>query len=326
MSDIAKPAIDFDSAPDLDTLHGMLDQVRMKNGWAKPTPSLYPEPKQPFVPAHWRYADARAALHAAGRLVGTDKAERRNLIMANPVEGNDYATVRTLVGAYQMVKAGEAARSHRHTPNAMRVILQGAPNAYTIVDGKCIPMLPGDVLLTPNWCYHGHHNRHEEDAYWIDFLDVPLVQFLGPMFFETHPDVLERSDEVAERSPMRFAHADYKPKLLAAPEQAPGVKTMELGPPALTTFDRVVAHIAAGARWESPRSTVNQIFMVIEGSGVSTIAGRRFEWARGDMIAVPSWYDQEHEAVSDALLLRVSDAPLMRMLGWERTAPASRAE
>jgi gentisate 1,2-dioxygenase len=83
-----------------------------------------------------------------------------------------------------------------------------------------------------------------------------------------------------------------------------------------------VVHLAAGARWECPRSTVNQIFMVIEGSGVSTIAGRRFEWARGDMMAVPSWYEHEHQATGDALLLRVSDAPLMRMLGWHRTASA----
>jgi gentisate 1,2-dioxygenase len=111
-------AISFDTAQDLAALHGLLEQVKMKNGWAKNTPSLYPEPKPHFVPAHWKYTDARSALHAAGRLVGTDKAERRNLILANPIEGNDYATVASLVGAYQMVKAGEVARSHRHTPNS----------------------------------------------------------------------------------------------------------------------------------------------------------------------------------------------------------------
>ncbi|MBK8062752.1 MAG: hypothetical protein IPK29_00665 [Betaproteobacteria bacterium] len=101
-------ALDFDSAADLPQLYTMLDAVRMKNGWAKPTPSLYPQPKQVFVPAHWRYADARPALHAAGRLVGTEWAERRNLIMANPIPGNDYATVRTLVGATRWSRAEKA--------------------------------------------------------------------------------------------------------------------------------------------------------------------------------------------------------------------------
>jgi gentisate 1,2-dioxygenase len=312
----AESAVNFESATDLDALYGLLDRVQMKNGWAKPKPSMYPEPQQPFVPAHWRYDDARPALHAAGRLVGTEWAERRNLIMANPFPGNDYATVRTLVGAYQMVKGGESARSHRHTPNAMRVVIEAGPNTYTIVDGKKITMLPGDVLLTPNWCYHGHANESGQDAYWIDILDAPVVQFLGPMFFQEHPDRLERADAVDDQSPMRFAYADYRPRLRQAPECAPGVRTLELGPTSLVTFDRVAVHLTAGAEWSCPRSTVNQIFIVIEGSGVSNIAGREFHWKPGDMFAAPSWYDQSHLAGQEAVLLRVSDEPLMRMLNW----------
>ncbi len=322
MSDSLKPAIDFDSAQSLDQLHAMLDTVRMRNGWAKPTPSLYPEPKRPFIPAHWRYVDARAALHAAGRLVGTDRAERRNLIMANPVPGNDYGTTRTIVGAYQMVKAGEYARSHRHTPNAMRVILEGAPDAYTVVDGQRIPMLPGDVLLTPNWCYHGHDNQSSQDAYWIDFLDVPLAEYLGPIFFEVHPEVLERAGDTAPLSPMRFAYSEYSTRVAAVQDTVPGVQCLELGPPRLITFDRVIVRMSAGAQWTLPRTTVNQIYVVIEGSGTTRSGDHTFEWNRGDMIAIPSWHDHSMDAASNATLLRVSDRPLMRMLGWERTAAA----
>jgi gentisate 1,2-dioxygenase len=310
------PAVDFESASDLDGLHRLLDRVQMKNGWAKPTPSIYPEPRQQFVPAHWRYADARAALHVAGRLVDTERAERRNLIMANPIPGNDYPTVSTLVGAYQMVKGGESARSHRHTPNAMRIVLEAAADTYTIVDGKKIPMLPGDVLLTPNWCYHGHANQSAQDAYWVDILDAPLVQFLGPMFFNVHPDQVQRTDAVEPRSPMRFAYADYKPTLLRAPECAPGVRTLELGPATLVSFDRVAVHLERGSAWQCTRSTSNQIFTVIEGSGISHIGGKEIHWAAGDMLAAPGWHEQTHRANEDAVLLRVSDEPLMRMLGW----------
>lgn len=314
----ATSTIDFDNAADLDALQQMLESVRMKNGWAKPTPSLYPEPKRPFIPAHWSYVEARAALHAAGRLVSTDKAERRNLIMANPVPDNDYATTRTMVGAYQMVMPGEYARSHRHTPNAMRVVLEGTSETYTIVDGKRIPMEPGDVLLTPNWCYHGHDNQSDKEAYWIDILDVPLTEYLGPIFFEAHPDRLENSDIIEPLSPMRFAAGDYKPKLRAAPEVQPGVRSLELGPPTFTTFDRVLFSLSKGAAWTLRRSTVNQVFVVIQGSGVSTTSTESFSWSAGDMIAVPSWHQHEHSASSDAILLRMSDQPLMRMLGWER--------
>ena len=288
----------------------------MKNGWAKPTPSLYPEPKKHFIPAHWRYEDAHSALHAAGRLVGTEWAERRNLIMANPIDGNDYPTVRTLVGAYQMVKGGETARSHRHTPNAMRVVLDAHDKTYTIVDGVKVPMLPGDVLLTPNWCYHGHSNESNHEAYWVDFLDAPLVQHLGPMFFEVHPETLESSRSIDANSPMRFAYADYKPKLLSQLEIVKGVRCLELGPPTLTTFDRIAVSLLAGSNWDVQKSTDNCIFTVIEGEGKSLIDGKLFQWSSGDMIAVPSWISQKHTSTKNSVMLRVSDSPIMKMLGW----------
>jgi gentisate 1,2-dioxygenase len=319
----AHTEVDFESAEDLPALHELLAQVRMKNGWAKPTPSLYPQPKQTFVPAHWRYRDARAALHAAGRLVGTEWAERRNLIMANPIPGNDYATVPTLVGAYQMIKGHESARSHRHTPNAMRIVLEGAQDMYTVVDGRKIPMLAGDILLTPNGSYHGHVSETDQEGYWIDFLDAPLVQYLGPMFFEVHPDRLQASERVDANSPMRFAYADYRPRLLQAPEFAPGVRSLELGPPTLVSFDRVVLRLDAATRWECPRSTANRIFTVVEGEGVTKVAGEAFHWQTGDMFVVPSWYEYALHAQSAALLLRVSDEPLMRMLDWYRVDTAA---
>ncbi len=250
---------DFDTAHNLDELHALLEGIKVKNGWSKPTPSLYPQPKQDYVPAHWRYADARAALHAAGRLVGTEWAERRNLILANPKEGNEYPTVTTLVAAYQMVKAGEKARSHRHTPNAMRIIMESDSPAYTIVSGVNVPMEPGDVLLTPNWHYHGHDNRSDTDAYWIDILDAPTVHLLGPMFFEHHPDAVEKTEIVKPDSPMRFAYSDYQPRLLKQSEFAPGVRMLPLGEGMVDTFDRTAIHLDAGTEWRQPRQTSSEI-------------------------------------------------------------------
>ncbi|NMM81365.1 hypothetical protein B2J86_10605 [Acidovorax sp. SRB_14] len=308
----------FAAAGSLPELYQMLDEVQMKNGWNKPTPSLYPEPKQCFVPARWRYEHARAALHKAGDLVDPKWAERRNLIMANPIPGNDYPTVSTLVGAYQMVKAGETARSHRHSPNAMRVVLEAAPGTYTIVDGVKVPMAPGDVLLTPNGCWHGHSNESSTESYWIDFLDAPLVQLLGPMFFEQHPDTLERADRVDLASPMRFAFTDYYPRLLAAAEVRAGVRALKLGPPELRTFDRTVLHLQPGTRWARPRSTINRIYSVIRGQGRSEFAGIQFDWSGGDMIAVPSWYEHQLVCGQEAVLLEVSDEPLLKMLDWVR--------
>lgn len=311
--------LDFESARDLPALYDLLDRIEVKNGWAKAVPVIVREPKQVFVPHRWRYADTRAALHVAGRLVGTEWAERRNLIMANPFPGNDYATVPTLVGAYQMVKAGETARSHRHTPNAMRIVLDTGPGTYTLVDGLKIPMEPGDVLLTPNWCWHGHANESAQDAYWVDFLDSPLTSTVGAMFFQPHGEGIEEVRGTDPASPMRFAFSDYGPRARAAPEVAPGVRQLLLGPATLASFDRVAVHMAAGACWELDRSTANQVYTVVQGSGRSRIGEREFSWQRGDMIAAPGWQAQQHDASSEAVLLRVSDEPLMRMLGWYHT-------
>lgn len=311
--------IDFNAAADLPALYGLLDKIQVKNGWAKAVPVIVKEPRQVFVPHRWRYVDTHAALHAAGKLVGTESAERRNLIMANPIPNNDYATVPTLIGAYQMVKAGEKAISHRHTPNAMRIVLDAAARTYTVVAGAKIPMEPGDVLLTPNWSYHGHSNEGEQDAYWIDFLDAPLTSAIGAMFFQHHPSRLEAGLRVEEKSPMRFAFSDYARDVQRQPEVAPGVRELLLGPASLLTFDRVAIHLVEGTQWQKERNTANQIYTVVQGRGSSRIGEQEFGWRRGDMIAAPGWLDQLHAASADTILLRVSDEPLLRMLNWFHT-------
>src|SRR5262247_1800463 len=156
-------------------------------GWARPEPSMWAEPKPKFKPAVWRFAQAKQALDASHNMVPADQTERRNLIMVNPIVGNTYATTRHLVAAYQCVMAGETARTHRHSAAALRLVLSGKAGTYTVVDGARIDMAPGDVVLTPAWCWHGHANDSDETSYWIDFLDIPFVQLSEAMFFEPHP-------------------------------------------------------------------------------------------------------------------------------------------
>ncbi len=55
-------------------------------------------------------------------------------------------------------------------------------------------MLPGEVLLTPAWCWHGHANETSETGYWIDFLDIPFIQLTEAMFFEPYPQGGLRGD------------------------------------------------------------------------------------------------------------------------------------
>src|SRR5437763_8494684 len=164
-----------------------LGRLAFSPGWARPEPSMWPEPKPKFRPAVWRFATAKKALDASHNMVPADQTERRNLIMVNPIEGNTYATTRHLVAAYQCVMAGARARTHRHSAAALRLVLAGEPGTYTIVNGARIDLAPGDVVLTPAWSWHGHVNESDRTSYWIDFLDIPFVQLTEAMFFEQYP-------------------------------------------------------------------------------------------------------------------------------------------
>jgi gentisate 1,2-dioxygenase len=316
------------NAVDLDAYYRKLVPAGMGPGWNKTEPSMYPVPKKEFVPAHWRYVHARAALDGAARLVGTEHAERRNLIMNNPVPGNTYATARTIVGAYQMIKGHEVARSHRHTSNAMRFILEAGPKAYTVVEGQKVPMVPGDVLLTPNWCWHGHSNDGPDNAYWIDFLDAPLTHVLGPMFFEQyHDEFVQQASGVAENSPFRFPFAVWGPKAASAPEVAPGMREILIGPPLLDTLRLKWRHFDNGATVDEVQTTANCCYAVLQGTGRVECDGSAFDWARGDVFVIPSWRKAKWSVNEESFLFRVSDETLLEKINWlHSAAPGARME
>ncbi len=307
-------------AGSLDELYGHLATIDLGPGWAKTSPSLYPSPKKNFPPAVWHYAQAKAALDAAGRLINTDLAERRNLILINKGAGSSYGTSSTLVSAYQMIMPGEHARSHRHTPNALRLVVDAEPGTYTVVDGVRLEMMPGDVLLTPNWCWHGHGNDGKANGYWIDFLDVPLVHMLEPMFFEGYPDEYEKGTRPAEPSPMHFPWTQTKERLAAAkPEPSGRYGTqVEFGDPAMATIALYMMKLAAGKDTTQFRTTANLLYSPVEGEGETIVEGKSFPWQRGDVLVVPAWQTHFHRPASDAVLFRVTDEPTLSKLGFLR--------
>jgi gentisate 1,2-dioxygenase len=311
----------------LEELYGKLPQLHMEAGWNKTAPSLWPVPQKNFLPAQWRFSQAKGALDAGGRLINTELAERRNLVLYNPVEGNTYATARTMVVAYQMILPGERARSHRHTPNALRLVLDSGPGTYTVVNGQKLQMLPGDVLLTPNWAWHGHGNEGKTPAYWVDFLDVPLVHLLEPVFFEHHPEEFEPVSPVPAGSDMYFPWGETQQRLASAsadPSGRFGIQ-VQLGDPALDTMALHMMRLLPGATTQSFRTTANNVYAVAEGEGTSVIDGERFDWQRGDVVVVPAWREHHHVSGKGAVLFRVSDEPAMQRLGFLRDENGSAA-
>lgn len=102
------------------------------------------EPKSKAVPYVWHWRDLRPQAMRAAQLVGTEQAERRVLRLHNPgLEGSSASN--TLVANFQIVMPGEIARAHRHSPSALRFIIEGQ-GGYTVVNGARIPMSPGDLV------------------------------------------------------------------------------------------------------------------------------------------------------------------------------------
>jgi gentisate 1,2-dioxygenase len=292
-----------------------LDASGFQAGWAKPTPAMWPAPKPTYVPALWRYEEAIAALTSAAAFVSTEFAERRNLILANPIPGNTFPTCRNLVAAYQLVLPGETARSHRHSPNALRLIVDADEGVYTLVEGVEIAMAPGDVLLTPSWHWHGHANHSSKPAIWMDFLDVPLVQSLENMYFEHYPDFNEPVTGRTATSPFRKAGTDLAP--LAGADS--GAKIDE---GLLNTIGLHVVALGAGEAQSHPPLICNNIYAVTSGE-IRVEADRigSATLARGDAVVIPSWHEFTIAGgAGGGTLLRVTDAPLYEKLMFRDVA------
>jgi len=311
------------SMRDVATLEALYEQaarVGFTPGWVpRKKPILWAEPKSEFVPAHWRWQDAKAGLDAAGRLIDVSLAERRNLVMRNPAEGANFETTRTLVCAYQMILPGEQAPTHRHSSHALRVIIDGK-GSFSTVNGEKMPMETGDVVLTPGWCWHGHGHDGSEPAYWFDGLDVPLTHLLEPMFYQEHPDRHAKVERVVTDSPYRFTRAAIARGLDAAKPDAEGFHgpRIALAAPDMPPMALAMERLPAGTKTRRYRSTANSIFLVTEGAGESAIGGKRFAWQRGDTFVAPSWTRIEHRATADATLFTLTDEPLMRFCSYYR--------
>ena len=126
----------------------------------------------------WAYKDIRPLLLQAGALTPIEKAERRVLVLANPGHGLEkmQASAAMYLGM-QLLLPGEWAPSHRHTPNAVRMIVEGE-GAYTTVDGEKCPMSRGDLILTPTGLWHEHGHDGQDPVVWLDVLDLPVVYYL----------------------------------------------------------------------------------------------------------------------------------------------------
>ena len=146
----------------------------------------------------------------------------------------------------QLLLPGEWAPSHRHTPNAVRMIVEGE-GAYTTVDGEKCPMSRGDLILTPTGLWHEHGHDGKDPVVWLDVLDLPLVFYMEASYLinctrqtvkqgsgdrawtragVVPTQVFSRSDK---RYPMlRYPWVDARAALVAMAENQPDLECVQV--------------------------------------------------------------------------------------------------
>ncbi len=322
--------------------HELIHKNHMYGLWELAS-QMTPHPQPKAIPYLWPSSLIERVVEQSADAVPVGE-ERRAMQLFNPGLDGKWATTNTLVAAVQVLLPGEVARAHRHSPTAIRCIMQGS-GAYTKVDGERVYREPGDLILTPSWAWHDHGNDSNETVVWMDGLDIPLVANLDAMFFQFYDErqVADRRKANASRalhghgglnptwikekkpySPLLlYSYADARAALLAAHDEAgdpcDGVcleyTNPQTGGSALPTIACSVQLIRPGERLKAHRHTGSAVYCVVEGKGTTVVDGTAFNWDKGSVLAIPAWALHEHantSASEDAVLFSINDTPVLK--------------
>jgi gentisate 1,2-dioxygenase len=331
--------------PEREAFYRKIDGESLSALWNVMGDLITPQPKSLCRPHRWGFDAIRSYMMEAGRLITAKEAERRVLILENPGLRGQSKITTSLYAGVQLVIPGEVAPAHRHSQSALRFVLEGK-GAHTSVDGERTNMAPGDFVITPSMAWHDHGNNASEPMFWLDGLDIPLVQFFDASFAEGLAEDEQRITRLDGDSFARYGRnllpVDLKRTSQTSPvfnypysytrealemarkqnewDACHGLKlrytnpvTGEFAMPTIGTFVQLLPKGFKTARYRSTDATV---FVPIEGRGRSRIGDQTFEWGPRDIFVVPSWRWVIHEADDDddAVMFNFSDRPVQQKL------------
>jgi len=342
--------------PELEQLYRDFEANDMAPLWTQRDDLMPMVPSPKAVPHVWRWNTLFDIAERSGELVPVGRGgERRAIGLVNPgLPGTAHVTP-TLWCAIQYLGGHETAPEHRHSQNAFRFVVEGE-GVWTVVNGDPVRMSRGDLLLTPGWNFHGHHNDTPNPMAWIDGLDIPFSNYTDVGFFEFGSERVtdEASPEVsrAERlwahpglrplsglddkisSPLsayRWEHTDaaLREQLVLEDEGFPA--TVETGHAAIrytnpTTGGDVMPtircefhRIREGITTPLRHEVGSSVWQVFEGSGSVTLGEETHTLTKGDLFVVPSWVPWSLKADTEFDLFRFNDGPIIDRLGFTRT-------
>lgn len=295
-------------------------------------------------PTCWSYGQLRPLLLKAGELTPIEKAERRVLVLANPGHGLEkmQASPAIYLGM-QLLMPGEWAPSHRHTPNAARLVVEGS-GAYTTVDGEKCPMHRGDLILTPTGMWHEHGHDGDEPVVWLDVLDLPLVYYLEASYHvdgprqELHDGHGEKSWTRAGVVPtcnftrsdkpyplLRYPWEDTRHALLSLARDQPDLDCVqvtyvnpETGRDAENILGFYALMLRPGQTLQLPARSPATVFHQIEGATQLRVMDSAFALVQADTCCVPGYSEivlHNPSADEPSFLFIADESPLHRKLG-----------
>ena len=293
---------------------------------------------------HWPYAQIRPLLMKAGDLTPIEKAERRVLVLANPGHGLDrmQASAAMYLGM-QLLLPGEWAPSHRHTPNAVRMVVEGK-GAWSTVDGEKCTMLRGDLILTPTGLWHEHGHDGDEPVVWLDVLDLPLVYYMEASYHvdggrqTAEPQHGERAyarggllpTPVFQRSPkpypmLRYPWADARAALESLAADRPELEAVQLtyanpetGGHAQNILGFYALMLRPGQTLRLPVRSPALVFHLIEGAARVQVDQQRFTLAEADTCCAPGYTPvtlANESTMQPAFVFMADETPLHTKLG-----------
>ncbi|MDO8777034.1 MAG: cupin domain-containing protein [Burkholderiaceae bacterium] len=295
-------------------------------------------------PICWSYEGLRPLLLQAGELTPIEKAERRVLVLANPGHGLDKMQASaTIYLGMQLLLPGEWAPAHRHTPNAVRMIVEGE-GAYTTVEGEKCPMSRGDLILTPTGLWHEHGHDGDKPVVWLDVLDLPLVYFMEASYVtegkaqtvtaEANDRAYQRGgvvpapmfDRAGQPFPMlRYPWVDVRATLVALARSQPDIEAVQVAyvnPETGLDCQKILGFSALmlrpGERLPLPARSCAMVFHQIEGGAGVSLEGHEFSLAEADTCCIPGYTPvtlSNRSKEQAAFIFIADDAPLQKKLG-----------
>lgn len=328
--------------------YGRLKPHNMAPLWEVMKGMLPPEPTSKAQAHRWRYDEIRPLILESGSLLTAEEAERRVLILENPAFPGQSRATSTLYAGIQIIMPGEVAPAHRHTPSALRFMLEGT-GAYTTVGGERTRMAFGDFVITPVWAWHDHGNDGSDPAAWLDGLDVPMIAFFEAVFREdsgeTEQELLRpEGDSLArfgsgmlpiggtspygQTTPIfnypyeRSREALYRASRGEAVDAHIGT-TLRYSNPldggwTMPTMSAWLSHFPKGMETAKIRSTDHIVMCIAEGTGTITVGAKTFDFGPKDVIVVPGWAWRSFKANEDVVVFCFSDRVAQEKLGYFR--------